>query len=80
MIEFKLIKLLKYSIINLHEIEILNNKIKFGIIKFYFDLNKKEVIVSHLEINDSYNYAKYGLELLKNMEDISKKNYNMYIF
>ena len=77
MIEFKLIKLQKYDVINLYQIELFRNKIKLGLIKFSLNMNVKEAKILNLEINHSYSYSNYGLKLLKNMEYILEKNYNI---
>ena len=70
MIEYKLIKLVKYQFINLFEIEIFKNKLKFGFIKFNFDLNKNITYITSLEVNDMYSYNKYAIKEAKNIVQI----------
>ena len=75
MLNYKMIKLLRYNEMNVHKIEMYDTKKNIGHIKFYFNFENNNAHIIELFIN--YKFDIFAKNLLDNTENILKKELNI---
>lgn len=68
MLNYKMIKLLRYNEMNVHKIEMYDTKKNIGHIKFYFNFENNNAYIIELFIN--YKFDIFAKNLLDNTENI----------